>query len=59
VLDLVQTDRGCFACMLGGAEGHTLFIAAREWKGPENIGGESRTGRILAVEAPAPHAGYP
>jgi sugar lactone lactonase YvrE len=59
VLALVEVDRGCFACMLGGAHGATLFIAAQEWGGPENIGGEQRTGQILTAEAPAPHAGRP
>jgi sugar lactone lactonase YvrE len=59
VLQTVELDRGCFACMLGGIDGSTLFIAAQEWTGPEKIGTGPRTGRIAAVEAPAPHAGYP
>jgi sugar lactone lactonase YvrE len=59
VLQTVEHDRGCFACMLGGAEGTTLFIAAQEWNGPEGIGTGPRTGQILAVEAPSPHAGRP
>jgi sugar lactone lactonase YvrE len=59
VLQTVEHDRGCFACMLGGAEGSTLFIAAQEWNGPEGIGTGPRTGQILAVEAPSPHAGHP
>jgi sugar lactone lactonase YvrE len=59
VLQTVEHDRGCFACMLGGAEASTLFIAAQEWNGPEGIGTGPRTGQILAVEAPSPHAGHP
>jgi sugar lactone lactonase YvrE len=59
VLQAVELDRGCFACMLGGPEGSTLFIAAQEWNGPETIGAGPRTGQILAVEAPSPHAGHP
>lgn len=59
VLQTVTVDRGCFACMLGGADGRTLFIAAAEWGGVQGAGGEQRTGQILAVPAPAPHAGYP
>jgi sugar lactone lactonase YvrE len=58
-LETVQHDRGCFACMLGGADGDTLFIAAQEWNGPEGIGSGPRTGQILQVGAPAPHAGRP
>jgi sugar lactone lactonase YvrE len=59
LLDTVEVDRGCFACMLGGGDGRTLFIAAQEWRGPEAIGEGPRTGQVLAMEAPAPHAGYP
>jgi sugar lactone lactonase YvrE len=59
VLQTVELDRGCFACMLGGIDGNTLFIAAQEWTGPERIGTGPRTGQIAVVEAPAPHAGYP
>jgi sugar lactone lactonase YvrE len=59
VLQIVEHDRGCFACMLGGADGNTLFIAAQEWNGPEEIGTGPPTGQILAVDAPSPHAGLP
>ena len=55
----VELDRGCFACMLGGTDGRTLFVMAQEWAGPEAIGREPRTGQVASVEAPAPHAGYP
>jgi sugar lactone lactonase YvrE len=59
VLQTVEHDRGCFACMLGGEEGDTLFITAQEWNGPEGIFSEPRTGQVLALDAPAPHAGLP
>jgi sugar lactone lactonase YvrE len=59
VLDRVQIDRGCFACMLGGHDGRTLFITAQEWQGPEKVSEGPRTGQVLGVEAPAPHAGRP
>ncbi len=32
VLATVAADRGCFACMLGGEDGRTLFIAGTEWR---------------------------
>lgn len=35
VLDTIVVDQGCFACMLGGQDGRTLFIAAAEWRGME------------------------
>jgi sugar lactone lactonase YvrE len=62
VLDTVAADRGCFACMLGGEDGRTLFIAAAEWRGMEAAmtEGPGLTGRLLAAPGqPAPHAGRP
>jgi sugar lactone lactonase YvrE len=59
VLQTAELDRGCFACMLGGADGQTLFIVATEWKGAEQMADGSRTGQILTARAPAPHAGWP
>jgi sugar lactone lactonase YvrE len=59
VLRTVELDRGAFACMLGGGDGATLFIAAQEWGGPAEIGTGPRTGQIVAAEAAAPHAGHP
>jgi sugar lactone lactonase YvrE len=59
VLETVEHDRGCFACMLGGADGTTLFVLAQEWKGAEGIGNGPRTGQVLTIEAPVPHAGRP
>ncbi len=59
VLETVDLDRGCFACMLGGADGRTLFMVANEWRGPASMSGEERTGQVLTVEAPAPSAGWP
>ena len=59
VLQTIELDRGCFACMLGGADGKTLFMVAQAWGGVENMGGEGRTGRVLTVDAPPPRAGWP
>jgi sugar lactone lactonase YvrE len=58
VLQTVAADRGCFACMLGGDDGRTLFVVAAEWGGVEGVGGEP-TGQVLTARAPAPHAGRP
>ena len=57
----VETDLACFACMLGGEDGRTLFILAAEWPGTENMDVlfRSHTGQVLTVEAPAPGAGWP
>ncbi len=59
VLQTVDLDRGCFACMLGGADRRTLFMLAAEWGGPEKMAGRARTGQVLTVQAPAPGAGWP
>jgi sugar lactone lactonase YvrE len=59
VLETIELDRGCFACMLGGAGGTTLFMVAREWRGVESTADHERTGQVLTVEAPAPGAGWP
>ncbi|UVK53706.1 SMP-30/gluconolactonase/LRE family protein [Mesorhizobium sp. AR02] len=59
VLQTVTVDRGCFACMLGGAERQTLFIVAAEWRGFEHMVSDARTGQVLSVEAPAPGVGWP
>jgi sugar lactone lactonase YvrE len=57
VLERVSADRGCFACMLGGDDGRTLFVVATEWTGVDGVGG--RTGQLLTHRAPASHAGRP
>jgi len=61
VLQRVVLDAACFACMLGGDDGKTLLMMAAEWRGVERMGElfQARTGRVLTVEAPAPHAGWP
>src|SRR3954454_22450286 len=59
VLARVEADRGCFACVLGGVDGLTLFIVAAKWHGPDEMFAGERTGQVLATRAPAPAAGRP
>ncbi|MFE3323287.1 SMP-30/gluconolactonase/LRE family protein [Streptomyces sp. NPDC059176] len=59
VLQTVELDLGCFSCALGGADGRTLFITAAQWQGPESAADGTRTGRVLAVDAPIPGARRP
>ena len=61
VLQTIQTDRGCFACMLGGADRRTLFIVAAEWLGFPRMDEAlaARSGRLLSVEVAVPTAGWP
>jgi sugar lactone lactonase YvrE len=58
VLERIQLDRSCFACMLGGPDGRTLFLMAATWR-PEDPTGGPRTGQVLTTRAAAPGAGWP
>ena len=59
VLDTIELDRGCFACMLGGAGNSTLFMVAQQWGGTANMQRGARTGQVLTTQAPSAHAGWP
>jgi len=58
-IDRIEVDRGCFACMLGGPGGSTLFILAAEWRGFENMVSDARTGQVLSAAVSVPGAGWP
>ncbi len=61
VLQRIAVEVACFACMLGGEAGKTLFLMAAEWRGIDRMGElfQARTGRILTVPVEVPHAGRP
>jgi sugar lactone lactonase YvrE len=66
VLERVQLDMPCFACMLGGEDGKTLFMLAADWRMSEGFDENiarltegPRTGQLLTAPAPAPSAGWP
>lgn len=54
VLDTVKIDLACFACMLGGDDGRTLYMVANQWEG-----GKASNGAVLTHRVDAPHAGRP
>jgi sugar lactone lactonase YvrE len=54
VLDRVDADRGCFACMLGGEDGRTLFIVANHYNGSG-----ASDGIVLTQSVSVPRAGRP
>jgi sugar lactone lactonase YvrE len=56
VLQIIDVDRGCFACALGGENRRTLFMTVNEWSGPEDLRG-ARKGQVLAMEVDAPGIG--
>nr|WP_204920371.1 SMP-30/gluconolactonase/LRE family protein [Microlunatus panaciterrae] len=57
VLQQLNSELGCFACMLGGPDGRTLFVTAAAW--PDAMTPGSRTGRILTATVRVPGAGWP
>ncbi len=61
VLERIELDEFCFACMLGGADGQTLFMLVAAWRGLDRMAElfSDRTGRVITARAPAPHAGKP
>jgi len=60
VTDRVQLDRGAFACMLGGADGSTLFVVAAHWPGPQRLADYTGwDGMVVGIPAPAAAAGWP
>jgi sugar lactone lactonase YvrE len=59
VLETVQLDRGCFACVLGGPDRRTLFVTAAEWRDdlPELV--PAGSGQLCAAPVTVPGAGWP
>jgi sugar lactone lactonase YvrE len=58
VLQVVDTEQRCFACMLGGEDGRTLFMITSAY----SLASEAsvhRTGKILRTEVAAGRAGRP
>lgn len=58
VSERIKVATQAFACMLGGAEGRTLFICTAESSGTEETK-RARAGRIECVEVEVPRAGLP
>lgn len=54
VLQVVDADRGCFSCTLGGGDGRTLYITANAWSGSG-----ASDGVVLTERVEIPHAGHP
>ncbi len=59
ILQTIELDRGCFACVLGGPDSQTLFMVTKEWNGPERMFDGPPTGQVVTAPAPAPGAGWP
>lgn len=61
ILERIELDRSCYACMLGGDDGRTLFMVLARWFGPDRMEEliEARTGQIVTARVEVPHAGWP
>ena len=61
VLDRIELDRSCYANMLGGEDGMTLFMVVAKWFGPDRMDDliAARTGKILTARVSTAHAGWP
>jgi len=58
VLQVVETSQPCFACMLGGDDGRTLFMLTAV-SSDHGLAGAERTGKIETTAVSTGHAGYP
>ena len=58
VTDRIKVSTQAFACMLGGADGRTLFVCTAEDSDPDKCR-EQRSGRIEAFEVEIARAGLP
>jgi sugar lactone lactonase YvrE len=58
VLETVATSQNCFACMLGGDDGRTLFMMTAPTSLPEAAAAAPK-GRIETASVEAAHAGLP
>ena len=57
VLHVINTDQPCYACMLGGDDGRTLFMLTAPPLAPE--GDASPKGKLLIAKVDVGHAGRP
>jgi sugar lactone lactonase YvrE len=58
IVDVIETDNRCFACMLGGPDRRTLFMLTSQY----SLAIEAavhRTGNVLVADVDSPGAGLP
>ncbi len=58
VLDVIDTGQQCYACMLGGDDGRTLFMLTAQTSIAHEAA-ESPKGKLLTATVVVPHAGLP
>lgn len=58
VLEVIETDQPCYACMLGGDDGRTLFMLTAA-SSDHDEAAKARTGRIVMAQVDSARAGLP
>lgn len=58
IIDTIATDQHCYACMLGGDDGTTLFMLTAA-SSAVDIASTARSGRIVTARVDVPRAGWP
>ena len=58
ILEVIDTGQLCFACMLGGDKGRSLFMLTAD-SSDAHAAAAAPSGRVLVAEVDAPRAGYP
>lgn len=58
VLETIETGQPCYACMLGGPDGKTLFMLTAA-SSDHGAAAAAQTGKILVAEVDSPRAGLP
>jgi sugar lactone lactonase YvrE len=58
VLEVIDTGQPCYACMLGGEDGRTLFMLTAASSDHE-AAAKAQTGKILVAQVDSPRAGRP
>lgn len=58
VLEVIETGMPCFACMLGGDDGRSLFMLTAPTSESSRIN-DAPQGRVMVATVAVPHAGLP
>jgi sugar lactone lactonase YvrE len=58
VVEVIDTGQPCYACMLGGEDGRTLFMLTAK-SSDAHEAAATPTGKLLIATVDAPHAGWP
>jgi sugar lactone lactonase YvrE len=58
ITDVIQTERGCYACALGGADGRTLFLCLADGHDPAAMALHAGSIEMVRVDVPGSDAAF-